>query len=67
MDVINKIKNRFKSLPIESRRNIVVMVIICFMFIIGIVFRWGYIKTEVTDSVNRYIEAVNPSNNKDSI
>ena len=56
------IKEKFKALPKESRNNIVVMIILMFLFIVGIATRWDYIKTEVGDSVNRYVEVFDQKN-----
>lgn len=58
------IKEKFDALPKESRTNIIVMMIIGLMFIVGIIVRWGYVSTEIKDSVNRYVEVFNPDSLK---
>ena len=50
------IKEKFKALTPESRKNIIGMLILGVLFIIGIITRWEYTKTEIGDSVNRYVE-----------
>ncbi len=37
------------------RPTLVMMILLIVMLIIGIVVRWGFIREEVTDTVNRYI------------
>lgn len=39
----------------QSKRNIIIMVILGIAFIIGIATRWEYAKKEIISSVERYI------------
>ncbi len=49
----------FKSLSKESKKNIVMMVLIMIMFIIGIIVRWDYISAELGGLADRYKEMFN--------
>lgn len=61
---MDTIKEKFYALSKESRKNIIVMLILVLMFIIGIIVRWSYVSTEIKDSVNRYVEVFNPDSLK---
>lgn len=59
MGIIEDYKGQTK----ESRRMIVIMILLVIMFVIGIFIRWDYIKGEVKEGVNRYIEVFDTTKN----
>ncbi len=53
---MSNLRDRFNALPKDSRRNIIMMIILMVMFIIGIIIRWDYIGGELKGTTDTYKE-----------
>ncbi len=51
---ITETKKNKEPMTKEQKNNVILMIILIILFLIGIITRWGYIKTEISDSVNHF-------------